>query len=198
MRRTLVLTLGLAALLSGTAAAKGPTAVTITGPGLDDPVELAGDAEGNTSSRIGRLVEGSGWFAQAFQQTPDSTSRTRPEGRLGARYDAVWSVPGPDGKTRTIKQQLYPFAAAGPVTYVAPNQTLFPSEGMTTHGGWFRAPVALRPMLAALGLPKRAPALSESGLGAGAWAVISAGIALALGAATTFVAHCRRSGQAPA
>jgi hypothetical protein len=148
----------LAAVLAGQAAAKGPTKVTITGPGLSHAIVLGGDAEGTMSSRFGRLVEQSGWFPQVFQQSPDSTSRVRPPGRLGPRYDAVYVVPGPNGTVATVRQQLYPYAAAGPITYVRPAQPVFPTSGTTTHGGWYRSPVALRRTLASLGFPARAPA----------------------------------------
>ena len=150
--------LALAVILAGPAAAKGPSEVTITGPGLAHAIVLGGDAEGNLSSRFGRLVEQTGFFPQVFRQTPDSTSRIRPSGKLGPRYDAVYLVPGPNGTASTVRQQLYPFAAAGPVTYVRPGQVVFPVSGMATHGGWFRSPVALRRTLVSLGLPAKAPA----------------------------------------
>ena len=157
MKRTLVVALGLAAVLAGTAAAKGPTKVTITGPELARAIVLGGDAEGNVSSRFGQLVQQTGWFPQVFRQTPESTSRTRPPGKLGPRYDAVYLVPGPDGGTSLVRQQLYPYAAAGPLTYLRPGQPVFPTQGMTTHGGWYRSPVALRRLLVSLGFPARAP-----------------------------------------
>jgi hypothetical protein len=158
MKRILVLSFALGLVFAGAAAAKGPTRVTITGPGLAHPIVLGGDAEGNMGSRFGRLVELSGWFPQVFRQTPDSTSRMRPPGRLGPRYDAAYRVPGPNGTVSTVRQQLYPYASAGPLTYVRPGQTVFPSGGQTTHGGWFRSPVALRRTLVSLGLPVKAPA----------------------------------------
>ena len=150
--------LGLAIVLAGPAAAKGPAKVTITGPGLSRAIVLGGDAEGNMSSRFGRLVELSGFFPQVFRQSPDSTSRVRPPGKLGPRYDAVYVVPGPNGTTATVRQQLYPYASRGPATYARPKQPVFPSEGMTTHGGWYRSPVALKRALISLGLPAKAPA----------------------------------------
>ena len=147
--------LGLAAILAGTAAAKGPTRAAITGPGVARAIVLNGNPEGNVSSRFGQLVEQTGWFAQVFRQTPDSTSRVRPRGALGPRYDAVYLVPEGNGNTRTIRQELYPFAAAGPVTHLQAGQPIF---GMTTHGGWYRSSVALRRTLVSLGLPAKAPA----------------------------------------
>jgi hypothetical protein len=119
MKRTLVVALALAALLAGPAAAKGPSKASITGPGLDRAIVLAGDAEGNMNSRFGRFVQQVGFFKQVFVY-PGSTSPERPPGRLGPRYDVVYTVPGPNHDTWTVRQELYPFAAAGPVTTSAP------------------------------------------------------------------------------
>ena len=69
---------------------------------------------------------------------------------------------------------------------------------MQTRGGWIQAPQALLPTLVSLGFPERAPSLKESGRGAGAWAGIAAGIALALGAAGVLLIGRRKSGEAAA
>ncbi len=190
MKRILVLTLGIGLVLVGSAAAKGPTSATITGPGLSKPIVLDGDSEGNSSSRFGRLVEQSGWFPEVYRQTPDSTTRVRPRGLLGARYDAVYLVPDGNGKASTIEQELYPFAVGGPVTHVRPGQQVF---GSPTHGGWYRSSPALRGTLRGLGLPAEAPSFRSSGLGAGAWAGIAVGIALALSIAQAAAARRRRT-----
>jgi hypothetical protein len=194
MKRLLVVAVGLAALIAGPATAKGPVAASITGPGLDRAIVLAGDAEGNTSSRFGLFVQQAGFFPQVFTQTPDSTSRVRPQGTLGPRYDVAYRVPGPNNDTWTVRQELYPFAAGGPVTYIRPGQTIFTS--MQTHGGWYRSPLSLPRTLVSLGLPSRPPAVKESGLGPGAWAGIAAGIAIAVGAAAMLIR--RRHGDAAA
>jgi hypothetical protein len=155
MKRILfVVVLGL--VLAGSAAAKGPSKVTITGPGVTEPIVLRGDPESNLGSRFGRLVDQSGWFAKVFSQVPDPTSRTRPTGRLGPRYDATYVVPIGGDATRIVRQELYPFAVGGPVTRLRAGQPVF--VGQVTHGGWYRAPVALRRTLVAIGLPSTAPA----------------------------------------
>jgi hypothetical protein len=195
MKRLIVLALGLAALLATPAAAKGPVAASITGPGLDRAIVLVGDAEGNTSSRFGLFVQQVGFFPQVFTQTPDSTSRVRPPGALGPRYDVAYRVPGPNNDTWTVRQELYPFAAAGPITHVRPGQTIFTS--MATHGGWYRSPFSLRRTLVALGFPSRPPTVNQSGLGAGAWTGIGIGFALMVSAAW-FVRRRRSSGETPA
>ena len=154
MKRSFALVLLVAAALAGPAAAKGPVGVTITGPGLAHPVVLRGNAEGDVTSRIGRIVELGGWFPQAFHRTPDPTTRHAPTRRLGPRYVAVWTVPVGGGRSVTIRQDLYPWAVGGPVTYMRPGQRLF---GGGTHGGWYRGPLVLRTTFVALGVPRRSP-----------------------------------------
>ena len=188
MKRSLTLALLLALTLAGTAAAKGPTKATITGPGLSQPIVLNGFPESNTGTRFGRLVEDGGWFQEVFRQSPDPTSGAAPTKLLGPRYDAVYVVPTGDAKPATIRQELYPFAAGGPVTHVRPGQVIF---GSSTSGGWYRSPVSLRATLASLGLPKQPPSMKEAALGAGAWAGIAAGCA-ALLAATVIALRQRR------
>jgi hypothetical protein len=155
MKRSLTvalpLTAAVAVALAGPAAAKGPTGVTITGPGLAEPIVLRGNAEGSVTSRIGRIVQFGGWFPQAFGQIPDSTTRQAPTRKLGPRYIAVWIVPVGDGRSVTIRQDLYPWATGGPVTHMRAGQRLFDAG---THGGWYRGPFALRTTLAALGVPR--------------------------------------------
>jgi len=148
----LVLVVVLAATLAGRAEAKGPIAVTISGPGLAEPIVLRGNAEAAVTSRIGRIVEFGGWFPQAFRRTPDSTTRHAPTTKLGPRYVAKWIVPVGGNVSVTIRQDLYPWALGGPVTYMRPGQRIF---GTGTHGGWYRGPLTFRATLVALGVPKR-------------------------------------------
>ncbi len=79
MKRALPAVAALAAilLLPGTAVAKGPSAASVAGPGLDHAISIQGYGEGANSSPLGILVEQGGFFAQAFEQTPSSTSRRR-------------------------------------------------------------------------------------------------------------------------
>ena len=154
MKRSLIVTAVLAAVLASPAAAKGPTKVTITGPGLAHPIVLNGNPESDTSTRFGRLVETSGWFAEAFPQSPPQTSATRPAGRLGPRYVAVYLVPQGGPRPAMIRQELYPYAAAGAFSRMRPGQPLF---GVGTSGGWYRGGIFLRRALVALGLPARLP-----------------------------------------
>ena len=49
---------------------------------------------------------------------------------------------------------MWPYAAGGPLTFMAPGQ---PVLDTTTRGGWYRAGDDLRQRLIALGLPRRQP-----------------------------------------
>ena len=150
-------------LLPGTAAAKGPSAASISGPGLDHAISIQGYGEGANSSPLGILVEQGGFFAQAFEQTPTSTLGRRPSTRLGPRYVVTYTVPGGPSGDSTLHQDLYPYAANGPASYMAPNQTFW--ETQKTLGGWFRGGIQLRQMLVRAGLPARAPSQREAHAG---------------------------------
>jgi hypothetical protein len=170
------------------AAAKGPSEATITGPGISvvTPLTINGNSEGDTSTHLGLLVSESGFFPQAFGQSPDPLLRSRPAGSLGARYSVTYTVPGLS--TDKLRQDLYPYAVEGPASYMQPGQKLW---DQTTHGGWYRGTAELRRMLVRAGLPKTAPATTRSraasqtkkvtiAVGAGTGIVLAAGAALLL------------------
>jgi hypothetical protein len=192
MRRALSAVAALAAmlLLPGTAVAKGPSAASISGPGLDHAISIQGYGEGANSSPLGILVEQGGFFAQAFEQTPSATSRRRPSTQLGPRYVVTYIVPGGSSGNATLHQDLYPYAANGPASYMAPNQTFW--ETQKTPGGWFRGNVQLRQMLVKAGLPARAPSQREAHAGRlGVALETGAGVAAAAAAFALF--YRRRS-----
>jgi hypothetical protein len=144
-----------------TAAAKGPSLARITGPGLAAPVTIDGDGEGGTTSPLGLLVNETGFFPQTFGQSPDPLLREQPAARqLGARYTVTYTVPGPS--TSVLRQDLYPYAAGGVISFMEPGQAIWDQK---THGGWYRAGTLsseLREMLVEAGLPKTAPAAVRS------------------------------------
>jgi hypothetical protein len=160
MRRLLLLAVGgtLAALVViAPAAAKGPSAASLTGPGLDHAVPVKGDGEAGPGTPLGSLVQLSGFFPQMFVEFPDPTTRTRPPGDLGPRYRVVYRVPGPNGIS-TIVQDVYPYAKT-PVTYMS-SQRFWGTNH--THGGWFVAGPGLKATLVGAGLPESAPPPGES------------------------------------
>jgi hypothetical protein len=177
-------------LLPGMAAAKGPSAASISGPGLDHAISIQGYGEGADSSPLGILVEQGGFFAQAFEQTPSSTSRRRPSTRLGPRYVVTYTVPGGSGGDSTLHQDLYPYTTNGPASYMAPNQTFW--ETQKTPGGWFRGGVQLRQMLIKAGLPARAPSQREAHAGR-LGVALEGGAGVAAAAAAFALFYRRRS-----
>jgi hypothetical protein len=171
MRRLLVLaTAGTLATLAVTApaAAKGPSAASLTGPGLDHAVPVKGEGEIGTGTPLGSLVQLGGFFPQMFVEVPDPTVQTRPTADLGPRYRVVYRLPGPNG-TSTVVQYVYPYAKT-PVTYMSAGQRFW--DVNRTHGGWFVAGPGLKATLVAAGLPESPPV---SGGGSFPWAWTGAG-----------------------
>lgn len=156
MRRYVVAAaVALAALaLPALALAKGPSAATISGPGLEGSIAITGQGEGDLGSPLGTLVDSGGFFAQTFGQTPDLTLKRRPAGTLGPRYKVVYEVPGPNSIKSRLVQFVYPYAKPGPLTYMKTGQRFWVSR--RAHGGWYRASESLTTMLVQLGLPARA------------------------------------------
>lgn len=172
----LVLVLLGALLLPGLAHAKGPSEARISGPGLSSPLTISGDGEGATP--LGLLADRGGLFAQVFGQSPNPLLAAKPTGRLGPRYDVTYVVPGPSS-TDTLRQQLYPYATGGAVTYMEPNQRFW--DNQRTVGGWFRGSSEVKSMLVKAGLPAKAPSARKGSSKVMAVGV-GAGIALAAGA----------------
>ena len=153
MRRFVVAVALVALALPVAAQAKGPSAATISGPGLDRALAVTGDGE-LTGTALGRLTMTGGFFAQVFGQVPNPTFAARPSGALGPRFKAVYVVPGPNGVESRLVQWIYPYAKSGPLTYMRPGQAVW--EGERTRGGWFRA-AGLRRILVRMGLPAVSP-----------------------------------------
>ena len=150
--RRLSLLLALATLVvPATALGKGPSTATMEGPGGGGGITFSGD-EG--SGPLGTLTKQSGWFAAVFGQEPNPMIAGRPKGELGPKYTVTYTVPTDMNRTVTIRQDIYPYASPGPVTYVAPGQPIF---DMQTRGGWFQAVPDLKKTLVAAGLPETAP-----------------------------------------
>jgi hypothetical protein len=193
MRRPLLLAAALTALLlfPAAAAAKGPSAASVSGPGLRHAVSIEGYGEGRNSTALGILVNDGGFFPQAFGGTPTATT-SRPEGTLGPRYEVTYTVPGGSNGDSTLRQDLYPYAVNGAVTYMEPAQKFWGTQ--STPGGWYQGTAALRRTLVKAGLPPRPPAKKtraerKVGVAVGA----GAGVALAAGALALLRRNRRRS-----
>jgi hypothetical protein len=146
----LMATCGFVVLLwANPATAKGPDQATITGPGLDEPIVVSGYGKPGTGSELGELADGSGLFLVMFEPDDRRVVSEAPDGPLGPRYELSFRVPDGIGTGSTVRQELYPRAPGGPVTYTEAGQTVF---GMTTRGGWYRTPTSFTPLLERLGV----------------------------------------------
>ena len=195
--RTGIAAVFLALVLPAGALAKGPAEAIITGPGLAKPLKLGGPNDWAEGSPMAELTTRAGFFQVAWGGQPGRTLTESPTTRLGPRYDVVYLVPGPSGRDDRIRQELYPFAKGGAVTFMAPGQRFFDTR--RTLGGWFRVVPPLTPTLVAAGLPRPKDPAEQTGGGrqsesARAWPV--AAILLILGVAA--VALRRRFRPAPA
>jgi hypothetical protein len=153
MRKYLVAAAVVALVLPAIAAAKGPSAASISGPGLDRNLTISGDGEG-LGTELGNITMRGGFFAQMFGQTPDPTLRVRPKGTLGPRYTIVYVVPGGTDTPSRVVQRVYPFAKPVALTYMKPDQPFFQTD--RTNGGWFKA-YGLKRILIRAGVPATAP-----------------------------------------
>jgi hypothetical protein len=200
MRRLVLLGTFVAGLvLASTASAKGPIAATIDGPGTGGGISLGGNGEPGSGAPLGNLSDQAGLFPAAFGQSPDPMLAARPRGDLGPRYTIRYRLPSPNGGESTIRQDLYPYAKGGVVTYTAPGQPFFGTE--RTRGGWYRAAPALKNTLAKAGLPAQpgaratpAPRPSPSGEGGTGWSELwpAFGVALVLGLTAVISLYVRR------
>jgi hypothetical protein len=171
MKLRMLVTLALAALLLAiptAASAKGASAATIDGGGSGGlpggPITLRGDGEPGSGSGLANLAELTGLFAVVFEGGQGGVLQAAPTDRLGPRYTITWTFPGGDGKDRKVRQDVYPYAATGPVTWMAAGQPVIDATTHTT-GGWFQANDSLRLYLVSLGLPDRTPLAAASDAG---------------------------------
>jgi hypothetical protein len=112
----------------------------------------------------------------------------------GPRYTITWTFPNGAGTEDKVRQSVWPYAAGGPLTFMASGQPVLEA---TTRGGWFRSTDTLRLTLIGLGLPSRQPLTATSPTvpaptpapaqpttaadpGPGVWPRVAAGLALLL------------------
>lgn len=158
MKRALLALTIAALVLPAAAVAKGPSEAVVNGPGDGGGINFGGGSSADNGPLLA-LAEQAGLYPAVFAQTPDPMLDARPKGNLGPKYTISWTVPGPNNETWVIKQDLYPYAAPGPVTYVAPGQAVYSDK---TVGGWYQAGETLKETLVAAGLPSSAAAATGS------------------------------------
>jgi hypothetical protein len=189
--KRLILVAALAGLLVPAAAlAKEPSAASISGPGFEKTLK-APENDNFASTPLARLTDAAGFFPAAVGQSPNPMLPARPAGSLGPRYTIVWTVPVP-GHTHRVRQDLYPYAEGGALTYMKPGQPIY---GSHTTGGWYRA-YGLKEALVRLGLPVR-PAQDAAGSSYAFVAGIGIPGALVLTGAFLLVRRSRLRREAP-
>jgi len=168
MRRVLVVlaALGVALAMPCPAYAKGPAAATVTGPGLTAPVYLVMNPDGSLPAALADLIDGTRLW-DLLSDRP-GVPLSAPSGDLGARYLIAYDfgcvIPvgatecGSDAVRLEVRQEVYPFAAAGAQIYTPPDQTAY---GNPLPGGWLAAGNGLPRTLGKLGVPS--PGASASG-----------------------------------
>lgn len=160
MKRLIPLLFLAALAMPAIALGKGPSAATISGGGGGGGgPTITGCCEPGSPAM--NLAEQAGFFPAVFGQKPDPMLDRRPKGDLGPKYTITYTVPGPNNETWTLRQDVYPYASPAPVTYMAPGQDVFETNG--TRGGWFQAGPELKETLVAAGLPASASATSSDG-----------------------------------
>jgi hypothetical protein len=139
------------------AGAKGASQAELEGEGLGGGIVFSHDnGDGATGgAALNRLAEASGFYPAVFGQSPNPMEPRRPRGDLGPKYTITYTMPGPNNELDELRQDVYPYAEGGPVTYVAPGQLFFTSD--KTRGGWFRGYSDLKQLLVDAGLPATPP-----------------------------------------
>jgi hypothetical protein len=163
MKRVLLILSVAALAVPAAALGKGPSEAVLSGPGGGDSgggITFGGDGESG-GTPLGDLTQQAGFFAATFGQEPDPMLAARPKGDLGPKYSITYTVPGPNNELDEIRQDIYPYAKSGPVTYTEPGQKFFGTE--QTRGGWFQADSRLKQTLVSAGLPARPVASSSEG-----------------------------------
>ena len=196
-RRALaVLVLALLLAMVPTAAqAKGATGATISGGGPGGlpggPITLKGDGEPGSGTDLADLAQAAGVWAVLFDDGPGGELASVPAtADRGPRYTITWIFPNGAGTEDKVRQSVWPYAAGGPLTFMASGQ---PVLDATTKGGWFQATDNLRQSLIALGLPSRQPLTATSPAGPATpaapdpapalWPRVAVGLALRLAGA---------------
>jgi len=195
----------LLAVVPTAAQAKGATGATISGGGPGGlpggPITLKGDGEPGSGTDLADLAQAAGVWAVLFDDGPGGELASAPAtADRGPRYTITWIFPNGAGTEDKVRQSVWPYAAGGPLTFMASGQ---PVLDATTKGGWFQATDNLRQSLIALGLPSRQPVTATSPAGPATpaapdpapalWPRVAVGLALLLAVAGGALVLRRRS-----
>jgi hypothetical protein len=149
-------TVGALFLAVATPAAAKPTfdEARINGPGLGGRgVHIAGRAIAPMTESGIDLANGRGY---AMVDSIAELGLTAAE--LGPGYVVRYSFYlGRSKPPRIVRQELYPYAKGGPVTYTSPGQRLGGPASLSITAGWYRGSAAFLDFLVDQGLPETNP-----------------------------------------
>ncbi len=171
--------------LSAVAIAKGPESAILTGPGLEEPIDLM--TETTSTEDLVRLMEQSGmWYASGDLPT----RLEEPPQELGTAYTLTWVNLGPPNKSveeRTIYQYIY-LDDEDRLIIHTPAQTGLEGWGSGVIG-WFVASGDMRYTLEDLGMPASTfvSANQESPVNA-FWLLAFVGLVLVIGIGRRYIA----------
>ena len=157
----------LLAVVPPAAQAKGATGATISGGGpgglAGGPHTQKGEGEPGSGPHQADQAQTARVWAVLFDDGPGGELASVPAtADRGPRYTITWIFPNGAGTEDKVRQSVWPYAAGGPLTFMASGQ---PVLDATTKGGWFQATDDLRQSLIALGLPSRQPLTATSPAG---------------------------------
>jgi hypothetical protein len=135
------------ALPSPALAQAAVTTVTITGPGLAEPLVLRGQSADELLFETGALESG----------CPSLSALLFPPVHLGPRYRAAYTLVFGPGNEDRIDQNLFPYAKGGPVVRAGKTRSSLPSS-LPPPGYWRKAGEGALSVLREHGLPKKPPA----------------------------------------
>jgi hypothetical protein len=157
MRRALLALSLLVVLVLGTAApaaAKGPTEAVLTGPGIDEPIDIRADLSDST---FWAITEDLGYFA-VVGDGRENRAVERPTGDLGPAYELQWRGPSSTVTDFDLTVVLHPWAEGGGRIFVPAGQE--PIVGGVTEATWYAMPMRALPTLERAGFPDRATAFA--------------------------------------
>jgi hypothetical protein len=139
------------------AAAKPPLAeARISGPGLsggDLRISGRGATSGMWASGIDLFDHLGDEIAGSIAQLGLTAAGLGPRYVVSYRFDAGSSKP-----PGIVRQELYPYAKGGPVTYTPPGQRIF--GGLTITAGWYQSSLDFFQYLVDQGLPESNPVVA--------------------------------------
>jgi hypothetical protein len=133
------------------AGAKGlvPEKVDVRGAWLSEPLDPPSTVA--SGERWFNEFASEAGYWQAAAPGSDALTAAAPTKDLGPVLQVTWFTSLGTEVANEIRQEIYPYAAGGPLVHTAPDQPLFAQ--MTTGGGWFRAPDSLVSLLQQAGVP---------------------------------------------